>query len=135
MEGTDKANISGNNFIDNGWALKMISDCYDDTIIGNNFENNSFDVGAYGGGGHYYFNRNYWDDYTGYDLNNDGIGDIPFQPVSLFSLIVQECPDAIVLLKSFIVQIVNTAENMVPAFTPAMEKDSAPLMKPLSIKS
>ncbi|NNM94697.1 MAG: nitrous oxide reductase family maturation protein NosD [Bacteroidia bacterium] len=135
MEGTNKAAVTGNSFKDNGWALKIVSDCDADTITGNNFENNSFDVGAYGGNGHYYFNKNYWDDYSGYDLNGDGIGDVPFQPVSLFSVIVQECPDAIVLLKSFIVQILNTAENMIPAFTPSMDRDNAPLMKPLTIKT
>ncbi|MGP8214519.1 MAG: nitrous oxide reductase family maturation protein NosD [Bacteroidia bacterium] len=133
MEGVDNSFISGNNFWDNGWALKMVSDCNADTITGNNFENNSFDVGSYGGIGHYCFYKNYWDDYSGYDLNNDGIGDIPFQPVSLFSVIVQECPDAIILLKSFIIQILNSAESMVPVFTPAMEKDNAPLMKPIKI--
>ena len=43
------------------------------------------------------FAKNYWSDYSGYDLNRDGIGDVPYSPVKLFSYIVSEIPQALVL--------------------------------------
>lgn len=132
MEGSNNISISFNSFTNNGWALKVASDCYTDTVKDNNFENNSFDVAA-SGTGHCLFSMNYWDDYQGYDLNHDGIGDIPFQPVTLFSMVVQECPDAMILLKSFIVQVLNKAEAMVPAFAPITEEDKTPLMKAVKL--
>jgi len=36
------------------------------------------------------FNHNYWDKYDGYDLNKDRTGDVPYRPVSLFSMIAEK---------------------------------------------
>ena len=35
------------------------------------------------------FKNNYWDKYEGYDLNKDKIGDIPYRPVSMYSMIIE----------------------------------------------
>ena len=36
------------------------------------------------------FDKNYWSNYTGYDLDKNGIGDVPYRPVKLFSYIVNQ---------------------------------------------
>ena len=39
------------------------------------------------------FYNNYWDKYEGYDINKDGIGDVPYHPVSMYSMVVEENPE------------------------------------------
>lgn len=53
------------------------------------------------------FQFNYWDKYEGYDLDRNKIGDIPFHPLSLFSVIVERNPPAMLLFRSFIVTLLN----------------------------
>ena len=75
------------------------------------------------------FEGNYWSSYTGYDLNKDGIGDIPFRPVKLFSYIVNRTPETILLLRSLFIEILNFSEKVSPVFTPDDLQDKKPRMK------
>lgn len=75
------------------------------------------------------FNNNYWSEYTGYDLDKNGIGDVPYRPVKLFSYIVNKTPEALILLRSLFVDIVNFSEKVSPVFTPDDLMDINPLMK------
>ena len=77
------------------------------------------------------FDNNYWSSYTGYDLDKNGIGDIPYRPVKLFSYIVNKTPETITLLRSLFVDIINFSEKVSPVFTPDKLVDSNPLMKPV----
>jgi nitrous oxidase accessory protein len=77
----------------------------------------------------YNFDFNYWSEYSGYDLNKDGIGDVPYRPVKLFSYIVNQTPETLVLLRSLFVDIINFSEKVSPVFTPDDLIDSKPLMK------
>ena len=47
------------------------------------------------------FAENYWDAYVGYDLDRDGFGDVPFPPVRLFSVLVEQNEPLLILLPSF----------------------------------
>ena len=67
----------------------------------NNFIGNSFDVGTNGSLVLNSFNGNYWDKYEGYDLNRDRTGDIPYRPVNLYAMIVEQNPSAMILFRSF----------------------------------
>ena len=71
------------------------------------------------------------DQYRGYDLNHDRIGDIPYHPVSLYSKITEESPYTLMLLHSFFIDLMDQAEKVVPTITPEAFKDESPLMKPL----
>ena len=75
-------------------------------------------------------NSNYWDRYEGYDLNKDYIGDIPYRPVSMYAMIVEETPTAVLLWRSFLVFLLDRAEKAIPAITPENLKDDSPSMKP-----
>jgi nitrous oxidase accessory protein len=77
------------------------------------------------------FNGNYWSDYTGYDLDKNGFGDVPYRPVKLFSYIVNQTPEAIVLMRSLFVDIINFSEKVSPVFTPDALIDKSPSMIPL----
>jgi nitrous oxidase accessory protein len=74
------------------------------------------------------FNNNYWSEYAGYDLNKDGIGDIPYYPVNLFSYILDQSPETVVLMRSLFIDLLNYAEKISPVFTPIDVIDQYPLM-------
>ncbi|MBT8234036.1 MAG: nitrous oxide reductase family maturation protein NosD, partial [Saprospiraceae bacterium] len=72
--------------------------------------------------------HNYWSEYTGYDLDYDDLGDIPHFPVKLFSYIVNDVPESIVLMRSLFVDIINFSEKVSPVFTPKDVADNTPSM-------
>ncbi len=133
MEGTTRIMITKNTFEGNGWAMKIQASCLDDTIVRNNFKGNTFDVATNGSLVLNKFNNNYWDKYEGYDLNRDGIGDVPYRPVSMYSMIAERNPTTMMLFRSFIVALLDKAEKIIPSMTPEDLKDDAPMMKPLAL--
>jgi len=130
-EGSTRINYHNNEFSNNGWSLKISGACYQNIFFDNNFLNNSFDLSYNGQLNDNEFKHNYWSAYTGYDLDKDGIGDIPFRPVKLFSYIVNHTPETIVLLRSLFVDIINFSEKVSPVFTPDALIDEQPMMKPI----
>ena len=113
--------------------MKIQASCMDITVTNNNFIGNSFDVSTNGSLVLNSFNYNYWDKYEGYDLNKDNIGDIPFHPVSLFSVIVSQNPSAMMLFRSFMTSLMDKTERIIPSLTPENLKDDHPSMKPLNL--
>ncbi|PIV19508.1 MAG: nitrous oxide reductase family maturation protein NosD, partial [Flavobacteriales bacterium CG03_land_8_20_14_0_80_35_15] len=95
----------------------------------NNFLNNAFDLSYNSELNDNFFNNNYWSEYTGYDLDKNGIGDVPYRPVKLFSYIVNKTPETLILLRSLFVDIINFSEKVSPVFTPDDLLDNKPLMK------
>lgn len=75
------------------------------------------------------FSGNYWDRYQGYDLDHDGTGDVPFRPLSLFAMVNERMPYAVVLSRSLLTQLLDQAERLVPSMTPEGLEDDKPLMK------
>jgi nitrous oxidase accessory protein len=131
MEGTTRLNVQRNVFKGNGWAMKVQASCMDNEIAGNNFLGNTFDIGTNGSLVLNKFDRNYWDKYEGYDLNRDNIGDVPYRPVSLYSMIVEKNPASMMLFRSFMVSLLDKSEKIIPTLTPENLKDNYPIMKPL----
>lgn len=128
-EGSNGTSILNNNFISNGWAIKMLGNCYEDTVVNNNFLNNTFDVATNSSQNANYFNYNYWDKYKGYDLDKNNTGDVPYRPVSLFATVVENSPDAILLLRSFFVDLLDLTEKIAPVFITETLVDNNPQMK------
>lgn len=90
---------------------------------------NTFDIATNGSLVLNTFSNNYWDKYEGYDLNKDGIGDIPYHPVSMYSMLVEQNPNNLFLLRSFIVSLLDKIEKAIPTLTPEELKDNKPLMR------
>ena len=128
IEGSTRIQYTGNHFLSNGWALKVQGACYTNRFEQNNFLSNSFDVSYSGNLNDNVFERNYWSSYAGYDLNKDGIGDVPYRPVKLFSYIVNRTPETIILLRSLFMDMINFSERVSPVFTPDNLIDPNPLM-------
>ncbi len=114
MEGASRIHVENNVFKGNGWAMKIQASCMDIAVTHNNFLSNTFDVGTNGSLVLNSFNCNYWDKYEGYDLNKDNIGDIPYHPVSLFSMVVEKNPSAMMLFRSFMTSLLDKTEKILP---------------------
>lgn len=130
MENSDRIMITHNDFISNGWAMRVLASCNKDHFTQNNYKGNSFDVTTNGTLKEIYFNDNYWDKYEGYDLNKDGTGDIPYRPISLYAQIIEQNPQSVMLMRSFIVNLIDKVERAIPSITPESVKDEKPRMKP-----
>jgi nitrous oxidase accessory protein len=128
-DGANRIKMEANEFRNNGWALKILGSCSGNVISGNNFISNTFDVITNNSTNYNKYDGNYWSDYTGYDLDRDGSGDVPYKPVKLFSLVAGKVPSAIILLRSPFVDLINFAEKVMPALTPQTLEDRLPLMK------
>lgn len=129
IEGSNRVQYLHNDFISNGWALNSRGANYQNIVNYNNFLNNSFDLLYQGQLNQNNFDSNYWSNYTGYDLDKDGVGDIPYRPVKLFSYIVNKTPESIIFLRSLFVDIIDFSEKVSPVFTPDNLVDNKPFIK------
>jgi nitrous oxidase accessory protein len=130
-EGANRVHVSGNDFIENGWAVKIMANSEASEVVGNNFVGNSFDVSTNSRRSYSDFAGNYWDRYRGYDRDADGVGDVPFHPVRLFSLVVAQNEPALVLQRSPMVALLDIAEQVLPLLTPESLADARPSLSPL----
>jgi nitrous oxidase accessory protein len=105
----------------------------DNIIRHNNFTGNSFDVSTNGSLILNKFDYNFWDKYEGFDLDRNKIGDIPFHPLSIYAMLVEKNPPAILLHHSFMVQLLDKSEKLLPSITPEDFIDLHPLMHPLPL--
>ena len=129
-ENCTRMKYNENTFTENGWGIRIRGGCYQNDFWDNNFFNNTFDVAYDNNVNDNKFRSNYWSDYTGYDLNKDGVGDVPYRPVKLFSYISNRTPESIVLLRSLFIDIMNFSEKVAPVFTPENLIDETPRMEP-----
>ena len=133
MEGTNRVEVKRNSFTANGWAMKVQASCDDNTFFHNNFQGNTFDLGTNGTMLLNRFYSNYWDKYDGYDLNKNGTGDVPYHPVSMYSMVVERNPNSLLVLRSFMVSLLDKAEKAIPSLTPEHLTDELPRMKPIQL--
>lgn len=133
LEGANRIDVQKNSFKSNGWAMKIQASCMDITVSANNFLSNTFDVGTNGSLVLNKFRQNYWDKYEGYDLDKNNKGDIPYRPVSMYAVIVERNPTAMILFRSFMTALFDKTEKLIPSLTPENLKDDFPLMKPLKL--
>ena len=128
IEATSRNDINNNTFRQNGWAVKLMANSTDNMFTQNNFIANSFEVSTNSRQNFNTFEKNYWSQYEGYDLDRDGIGDVPHRPVRLFSILVEKQPQSLLLLRSLLIDILDAAEKFMPALTPETLIDSKPQM-------
>ncbi len=130
-EGANRLEARDNDFLDDGWAIRLSASTADARFSANNFIGNTFDVATNSRTTSSTFAGNYWDEYHGYDLDRDRLGDVPHHPVRLFSVLVAHNQPALILLRSVFVRVLDLAERAVPVLTPAELADAHPAMRPL----
>ncbi len=128
LEGSNRNIIEHNLFENNGWAIRLMANSMENFFKKNNFISNSFEVATNNTRNYNTFTNNYWSEYNGYDINRDGIGEVPHHPVKLFSIIVEKNRPTLLLLRSFFVEILNAAEKIFPVLTPETLIDTKPEM-------
>lgn len=134
MDGSNRNRIRDNLVQDDGWGVILFSSCADNEFAGNDFVNidypvaldmrhteNRFDDGARG---------NYWSMGAPYDLNDDGIGDVPYSPVSAFAFLSKQYPDLAIFGESPAASALSLAERTIPALRPSEAVDRYPLVHP-----
>ena len=129
LEGASRLNARRNRFESNGWAMRMQASCSNSMFAENEFIANSFDVATNGTMMLNKFEKNYWDKYDGYDLDRDGVGDVPYYPVSVYAVITEKIPTAMILYRSFLTNIMDQVERVMPSIIPDKLIDEQPRMK------
>jgi nitrous oxidase accessory protein len=128
VEGGGRLMVTGNRFVRNGWGVRLMANSAANRFEGNVFEGNSFDMATNSRATSAVVSGNWWDRYTGFDLDRDGRGDVAFRPVRLFSLLVASHPPSMILMRSAFVDLLDTAERALPVLTPETLVDASPLM-------
>ncbi len=101
----------------------------------NDFRDNGTPVRVEGGGDALgvTWESNYFDDYAGYDLNGDGIGDVPFELRSLTSDLVGENPALAFYRGTPALALVEAIGRVVPLLEPRLLLvDRSPRMGPVA---
>ena len=129
VDGATRLSADRNEFNANGWGVKLMASTQDGRFTRNQFVGNTFDVATNSRATSTTFANNYWDEYTGYDLNRDGVGDVPHHPVRLFSLLVANNQPVIIALRSPFVAMLDAAERVLPSLTPEMLVDASPMVR------
>jgi nitrous oxidase accessory protein len=132
LEGCSRIIINKNDLTENGWAIKLMANSMENSFSLNNFINNSFNLSTNSMQNFNKFEGNYWSNYNGYDLDKNGVGDVPFRPVTMFSVIVEKQHLALILLNSHFVKLLDIAEGVVPSITPNALIDPKPSMKAIN---
>jgi parallel beta-helix repeat (two copies) len=107
--GSDNNDIYGNAFVDNQTQVMYVQ---------NNAEEWSW-----------HRRGNYWSNYLGWDLNGDGIGDVPYRPNDGVDVLLWKYPSARVLMSSPSILLMRYVQRAFPVFTPPSVQDSRPLMR------
>ncbi len=129
-ETSNRLEVRENDFVANGWALKLTADCDGGVFARNNFVGNSFDVATNSSAtSASTFDGNHWDNYRGYDLNRDGYGDAPYHPVRVFAVEVEANEVVLALMRSPFVALLDAAERLLPSLTPEELVDRHPALR------
>ena len=133
MDGGVELNVRHNLFHQNGWGMRVVASSTNDTITRNNFIGNTFDVSTNGSFNSNNFDHNYWDKNEGYDLNKDGISDVPYHMLSLFSTLTERNQTLLLFFRSFLMTLMEQSEKLLPSITPDNYVDHTPSIKPFEV--
>ncbi len=107
--GSENTKIYGNSFINNPLQVKYVSN-----------KKQEWSLDGQG---------NYWSNYLGWDMNNDNIGDVVFEPNDGIDKLVWQYPEMKMLMDSPAVIILRWVQRQFPVLKPPGVKDSFPLMR------
>ena len=106
--GSQDNHVYGNAFVDNRTQVKYVQNVADEWSLDKK--------------------GNYWSNYLGWDLDGDGIGDVPFRPNDGVDVLLWKYPSARVLMSSPSILLLRYVQRAFPVFTPPNVQDSHPLM-------
>jgi nitrous oxidase accessory protein len=135
MEALRKTTFRRNTIANNDIALRMFSNSDANVLTENNFINNLSPLQLVGKRTTTRWSENgrgnFWSDYEGYDLNEDGRGDVPQRIQNVFEYMEGNHPRLRFYLESPAARALAVAEKTFPIVRGSSEVDEAPLMKPV----
>jgi nitrous oxidase accessory protein len=130
--------IKNNRFAYNGIAVQFTSELGGNVVTDNVFEGNLTNVVQSGRGkaGLNEWRGNYWDDYTGFDRNHDGMGDTAYELYAYADQIWIEMPTARFFKTAPVMELLDFLERLAPFSSPELTlKDEHPrFVKPQGVK-
>lgn len=137
MEALRKSTLEHNLLAGNDVALKVFSSAAENHFEQNNIIDNLSPMELVGSRSENLWNGssagNYWSDYEGFDLDGDGVGDVPYRIQNIFEHLEAEMPLLRLYLFSPAAQSLALAERGFPVLQKERDTDNRPLMKPVSI--
>ena len=76
---------------------------------------------------------NYWSDYLGWDRNNDGLGEVAYEPNDNVDRLLWRYPQVRLLMNSPGIEVLRWAQRAFPIIKSPGVQDSYPLMQPPAI--
>lgn len=128
MEGSNRNRFFLNRFDKNGWTIRLLSSCESNVFQNNAFLNNALAVATNSHLNLNTFQQNYWAQHKNVDLDHNGYADLPYQPTSFSSFLLEKHNVSILLVGSPVLKLLDWAEQMFPAISPVSLKDPMPLM-------
>lgn len=112
-------------------AIDFLNDWTGNIFEGNSFKGNQTQISVAGGktANRNSWKANYWDDYEGFDLDHDGIGDTPYELYGYADRIWMDVPAARFLKGTPVMAVLDFLERLAPFSSPDMlVRDEKPLM-------
>lgn len=107
--GSEDNRISGNAFVGNEQQVKYVA-----------VRTQEWSVDGRG---------NYWSDYLGWDRNNDGLGDVPYEPNDNVDRLLWMYPQVRLLMNSPSIELLRWVQRAFPVLKSLGVQDSFPLMQ------
>jgi len=127
--------FSGNLIAYNGIGVRFLNDWKGNIFRGNQFVDNLTQV-AVGGGGSARRNQwegNYWSDHVGFDRNQDGVGDTPYELYAYADRLWQDRPYAQFFKGSPLLEVLDFLERLAPFSEPKLlVRDERPYLHTLA---
>ncbi|AFQ45305.1 nitrous oxide reductase family maturation protein NosD [Desulfosporosinus meridiei] len=123
----------------NDVGLDLISSSTDNLFVGNNLIDNLQQVamiaGLVGDGNAFFKDGqgNYWNDYRGFDLDRNGIGDIPYLSGDPFTYLMKKAPAVRLFLNSPAATALEFSERMFSIINIPKVKDQYPYAEPVPL--
>lgn len=114
-------------------AVTFHSGEHRNTFRGNAFADNGAQVQVEGGGNalDVTWEGNYFDDYAGYDLDGDGVGDVPYEIRNFTGELTSRRPDVAFFHGSPAMALANAASRLLPLLEPqVLLREPRPRMTP-----
>jgi nitrous oxidase accessory protein len=137
MEALRQTTFRRNTIANNDVALQMFSNSDANVFTENNFVNNLSPLQLIGRSTTTSWSQNgrgnFWSEYDGYDLNENGLGDVPLKIQNVFQYMEGNYPHLRIYLDSPAARAMATAEKTFPILRASSEVDRAPLMKAVAL--
>ncbi len=121
--------IKGNWLSNAQIGIHLTAGSEDNEIKNNSFVNNPIQI-KYVSNREQQWNGNYWSNYLGWDTDNNGFGDVPFEPNDGVDKLLWKYPEAKLLMNSPAILTLRWVQREFPILKPPGVMDTTPLMSP-----